>query len=124
LPSLSIIRTLGETLQPRIRERALAAFPVRLEDNYSAQEAGIVALQCPDSALYHTMGESLIVEVIGEDGHACREGEVGRVVLSDLHNFATPLIRYELGDHAEAGGACSCGRGLPTLKRVLGHARK
>ncbi|HSZ74758.1 MAG TPA: hypothetical protein VK779_08055, partial [Rhizomicrobium sp.] len=47
----------------------------------------------------------------------------GRVVLSDLHNFATPMIRYDIGDYAEVGGPCPCGRGLPTLKRVLGRER-
>jgi|HubBroStandDraft_2_1064218.scaffolds.fasta_scaffold13946_2 phenylacetate-CoA ligase len=123
LPSLSIIRTISETLKPRIRERALAALPVKIADNYSSQEMGIIAIQCPESGLYHTMGESLIVEVIGDDGHVCREGEVGRVVVSDLHNFATPMIRYDIGDYAEVGGPCPCGRGLPTLKRVLGRER-
>lgn len=123
LPSLQIIRTISETLKPRIRERALAALPVKFADNYSSQEAGIIAIQCPQSGLYHVMSESLIVEVIGEDGHACREGEVGRVVLTDLHNFATSLIRYDIGDYAEVGGLCPCGRGLPTLKRVLGRER-
>ena len=123
LPSLSIIRTISETLKPRIRERAMTAFPVKFADNYSSQEAGVIAIQCPQSNLYHVMSESLIVEVIGEDGHACSEGEVGRVVLTDLHNFATPLIRYDIGDYAEVGGPCPCGRGLPTLKRVLGRER-
>jgi phenylacetate-CoA ligase len=45
------------------------------------------------------------------------------VVVTDLHNFATPLIRYELGDHAEVGPPCPCGRGLPVLRRVLGRSR-
>jgi phenylacetate-CoA ligase len=53
----------------------------------------------------------------------CAPGETGRVVVSNLHNFAMPLLRYELGDYAEAGGPCPCGRGLPTLKRVLGRKR-
>jgi phenylacetate-CoA ligase len=34
-----------------------------------------------------------------------------------------PLIRYELGDHAEAGAPCPCGRGLPTIARILGRSR-
>jgi phenylacetate-CoA ligase len=44
-------------------------------------------------------------------------------VVTVLHNFATPLIRYDLGDLAEVGPACACGRGLPVLKRVLGRQR-
>jgi phenylacetate-CoA ligase len=34
-----------------------------------------------------------------------------------------PLIRYELGDYAQVGEACSCGRGLPVLDRVIGGLR-
>jgi phenylacetate-CoA ligase len=48
---------------------------------------------------------------------------VGRVVVTPLHNFAMPLVRYALGDYAEAGPPCPCGRGLPVLRRILGRAR-
>jgi phenylacetate-CoA ligase len=35
-----------------------------------------------------------------------------------------PLIRYDIGDTAEIGSAVpSCGRGLPTLRRILGRDR-
>ena len=32
-----------------------------------------------------------------------------------------PLLRYEIGDYAELGEPCPCGRGLPVLKRILGR---
>ena len=63
------------------------------------------------------------MEIVDDDGGPCRPGEVGRVVVTTLHNFATPLLRYELGDFAEVGEACPCGRGLPVLNRVLGRQR-
>jgi phenylacetate-CoA ligase len=90
---------------------------------YSAQEVGAIALQCPGSALYHVHAGSLIVEALAADGRACAAGETGRVVVTDLHNFATPLIRHELGAYAEVGPPCPCGRALPTLARVLGRQR-
>ena len=34
-----------------------------------------------------------------------------------------PLLRYELRDYAEVGPPCSCGRGLPTLRRIQGRTR-
>lgn len=61
--------------------------------------------------------------MLDEDGRPCRPGETGRVVLTTLHNFAMPLIRYEIGDYAEVGEPCSCGRGLPVLKRIHGRRR-
>jgi phenylacetate-CoA ligase len=61
--------------------------------------------------------EAIIVEVVDDQGRPCRDGEIGRVVATPLFNLAGPLIRYEIGDYAEAG-TCECGRALPTLKRV------
>jgi phenylacetate-CoA ligase len=43
--------------------------------------------------------------------------------LTPLHNFAMPLIRYELGDYAQVGDPCPTGRGLPTLARIAGRVR-
>ena len=44
-------------------------------------------------------------------------------MVTDLHNFAMPLIRYEIGDYAEAGEPCPCGRGMPVITRILGRTR-
>jgi phenylacetate-CoA ligase len=43
--------------------------------------------------------------------------------VTPLHNYATPLIRYALGDYAEVGEPCPCGRGLAVLRRIIGRAR-
>jgi phenylacetate-CoA ligase len=45
------------------------------------------------------------------------------VIATPLHNFAMPLIRYEIGDFAEVGQPCICGRGLPVLTRIIGRYR-
>jgi phenylacetate-CoA ligase len=94
-----------------------------IASNYSSQELGYLALQCPECAQYHVQSESVFVEVLDENGAPCSAGESGRVVVTDLHNFAMPLIRYVIGDYAEVGMPCSAGRGLPSLRRVLGRRR-
>jgi phenylacetate-CoA ligase len=43
------------------------------------------------------------------------------VIVTPLHNLAMPLVRYDIGDHAEAGAPCPCGRGLPVIRRILGR---
>lgn len=123
LPALRQVRTIGETLAPALRERTRALLGVGIADCYSSQELGVLALQCPDSELYHLMAEGYIVELLDEAGRPCADGEIGRVVVTDLHNFATPLIRYDIGDYAQAGPPCACGRGLPTLRRIVGRER-
>lgn len=123
LEGLLHLWTTGETLPDDTRDLAKTVFGIAPADLYSSEEVGVIAIQCPESGLYHVMAENLIVEVLDDAGHPCRDGEIGRVVVTDLHNFAMPLLRYDLGDVAEVAGPCPCGRGLPTLRRVLGRAR-
>ncbi|WP_418127853.1 hypothetical protein RG903_12025 [Thermithiobacillus tepidarius DSM 3134] len=123
LPRLREVRMISGTVTSALRQECQAALGVPLTDLYSAQEVGVIGLQCPDSGLLHLQSEHLLVEVLDERGQPCREGEVGQVVVTDLHNFAMPLIRYALRDWAERGPACSCGRGLPTLRSIKGRTR-
>ncbi len=123
IPSLRLISSIGETLSDETRDLARTTLGVEMIDTYSSQELGCVAIQCPEGGWYHVMAEGLIVEVLNAKDNACKEGEAGRLVVTDLTNFATPLFRYEVGDWAEPGPSCSCGRGLPTLRRILGRER-
>jgi phenylacetate-CoA ligase len=123
LPGLEKVWTVSETLPPRVREEASATLGVGIADIYSSNEVGTVAVQCPDGEGYHIMAECLMVEILDPNGRSCQPGEIGRVVVTDLHNFATPLVRYDIGDYAEAGAPCRCGRGLPVLNRVIGRER-
>lgn len=120
---LEHIRTIGEMLSAENRQSASALFHSKVEDLYSSNEVGTIAIECPISGLYHVMADNLIVEILNEDGEHCASEETGRVVITDLHNFATPIIRYDIGDYAEVGPPCSCGKGLPTLKKICGRER-
>jgi phenylacetate-CoA ligase len=53
----------------------------------------------------------------------CPPGKIGRVVVTSLHNYRMPLIRYDIGDLAIAGNTCDCGITLPVIKRILGRNR-
>ncbi|HUO44247.1 MAG TPA: hypothetical protein VMT94_04970 [Burkholderiales bacterium] len=117
------VRVFGETLPSDLRALVREAWGVPVVDCYSASEIDYLALQCPEFEHYHVQSEQNLVEVLDEDGRPCAPGQTGRVVVSTLHNFALPLIRYEIGDYAEVGEPCPCGRGLPVLRRVLGRSR-
>lgn len=123
LPTLRETRTFGEALSDDLREVVRRAWNVPVADMYSADEIGYMALQCPDATHYHVMAEGVLLEVLDRNGRACGPGEVGRVVVTPLHNFAMPLLRYVIGDYAEVGEPCACGRGLPVLTRILGRTR-
>ncbi|MFQ5668733.1 MAG: phenylacetate--CoA ligase family protein [Candidatus Binatia bacterium] len=121
LPKLRELETISEILRPATRAACREAWGVPVVDMYTTREVGYIALQCPEHEHYHVQAEGIFVEVLDEHGRPCTAGEVGRVVVTPLHNFAMPLIRYEVGDYAEVGEPCPCGRGLPVLRRILGR---
>ena len=123
LPSLREVRTFAECLSTETRQACRRAWGQKVTDIYSTVEVGYIALQCPLHEHYHVQSEGVLLEILDDEGRPCAPGQIGRVVVTDLHNFATPLIRYAIGDLAEPGEACSCGRGLPVLRRILGRER-
>ena len=123
LTELKYIRTMGETCTDSLREFVKEVTKLEIQDIYSSQEIGTIAIQCPESGLYHTMDENLIVDILDENDNPVKEGESGRVVVTDLNNYFSPMIRYQIGDYAVRGGKCSCGRGLGTISKILGRNR-
>lgn len=115
--------TFGEIVTPEARKACRDVWGAPVADVYSTQEVGIIAFQCPEHEHYLVQAEGVFVEVLDDDGRSCAPGDVGRVVVTPLHNFSMPLIRYEIGDFAEVGAPCDSRRGLPVLRRVLGRAR-
>jgi phenylacetate-CoA ligase len=123
LQNLREVRLVSEAVDEELRASLQDAWGVTVTDTYSAQETGTLALQCPEHAAYHVQSENILLEVVDANGHACKPGETGRVLVTTLHNFAMPLIRYEIGDYATVGETCNCGRGLPVLTHILGRVR-
>lgn len=120
-PKLRAVTTFSEIVTSDLREQLRETWGVPLQDLYSSQEMGYLALQCPEHDWYHVQSESALVEVLREDGTPCDAGEPGRVVVTALHNFAMPLIRCDIQDFAVPGPPCPCGRALPVLERILGR---
>ena len=123
LSRLRHVRTMGEMLTADVRAACDRLLGVPVVDMYSCQELGYIALQCPTGERYHVQSEVVYVEVVDARGAPCRLGQTGRVIVTPLHNYAMPLVRYEVGDYAEVGAACECGRGLPVLTRIMGRQR-
>jgi len=112
-------------LSDRGRELAERAFGVRPFDLYVAAELGPLGWECPvNRGSLHLNDDVQIIEILDEDGRPVDPGEVGQVVVTQLHALAQPLIRYRLGDlAARPSGQCPCGRGLALLSPVQGRTR-
>jgi phenylacetate-CoA ligase len=124
LRNLRAVLTLGETLTDEARAVIGTGFGAPVHNTYSCVEAGYLASPCPQGHGLHVHSETVLLEVLDEQGRPCGPGETGRVVLTALHNTLTPFIRYEVLDGATLGPErCPCGRGLPLLTHVLGKRR-
>jgi len=117
--------TVAETLTPNRRKLIEEYFQAPIINRYGLREFGSWSAQsCPESPdRFHINTELVVCEVLRDDGTPCAPGETGRVVLTDLHNFARPFIRYDTGDLAvAAAGECACGRGFPLLGQIEGRS--
>jgi phenylacetate-CoA ligase len=98
------------------------AFGPDIFETYGSRETMLIAAECDAHDGMHIQEENVILEVL-RNGSAAAPGCPGDVVVTDLHNFGMPLIRYVNGDVAilAEGGPCPCGRGLAKVARVEGR---
>lgn len=120
-PGLRQVRTVSEVVTDELRDRCREILGVEIVDVYSTQELGYIALQRPDGPGYYAMSDTHVVEVLTDDNRPCKPGEIGRVVVTALHNFAMPMFRYDVGDRALVGESGS----LPyvVLEKIFGRTR-
>lgn len=123
LPHWEKILTFGEVVTPELRADCFRQFGARMIDRYTCEEAGWIALQCPVHDHYHVLSPTCLVELVDEQGHAVPAGVPGRVLVTSLHSYAQPIIRYDIGDVAVGGTSCDCGLKLPVLQRIEGRER-
>jgi len=117
---LNAIITTSEELTSYHRSLIETVFSTKVYNEYGCGEVGTIAFECEHGAL-HVMAENVLVEIY--DGERrCENGEVGEIVVTELNNYAMPLIRYRLGDYAVLSPRmCACGRTLPVLENIYGR---
>jgi len=116
LPTVKLMIVGGAFIGANIRSELEQAYNGHVFEHYGAMEAGTIAFACPDHQGLHSLWPAVILETI-RDGKPCSPGIAGEVVVTNLWNTVTPVIRYSgLGDtavlHPEA---CTCGSPAPRL---------
>ncbi len=112
----------AEPLHDYQRDLIARAFGTPVFNTYGCREFMLIASECEHGGL-HVNADHLRVELgrahsMPADGTRTRQ----EVLITDLHNFGMPLVRYALGDLATPRtGRCPCGRGLPMLAHVDGR---
>lgn len=116
----------AEALLPSDRKQIEEAFGRAVFETYGSREVMLMASECAEHRGLHVAMENVIVEIVvrGENGvRRAAPGEVGEVVVTDLHNHAMPFIRYVNGDLAVAGDEtrCACQRQLARIRSIEGR---
>lgn len=113
--------TTSEVLTAADRILLQDAFGAPVFNEYGCGELGTIAHECPQGRL-HLSEENMLVEVFDGD-RLCAPGEAGELVVTELNNYAFPLIRYRTGDFGSLSDEpCPCGRTLRRLNEVQGRA--
>ena len=108
-------------MTPSMRRQIEAGFGARVYESYGSHEFHLIAAECPETGLLHVNERTVLLEVLNGDGEV-GSGQGGETVITALHSFTQPFIRFRLGDWVERGPApCPCGLPWATLKRVEGR---
>jgi phenylacetate-CoA ligase len=106
-----------EPLHDYMRKEIEAAFGARVYDIYGAVEADPIAGECRSGSM-HFFSYDTNVELLEVAG----SGGAREIVVTPLHNFAMPLLRYRMGDVVlSQAPTCHCGSVLPTIGKIAGR---
>jgi len=98
-----------------------SVFGAKIVDIYGSAEGGCIAWECETCSGYHVNSDMVIVELL-DDGKPVPPGDEGEVVITNLHSYAMPFIRYRQADVAVwAEGPSRCGRGFPLMRVIAGR---
>jgi len=119
----AILMPMAEAVSPEVRE-AFSSVGIPVRASYSSEEVGTIGYECekvPGS--YHVATSNVIVEVIPDEPIRLMGRKVGRVLVTHLHSYATPFIRYDIGDVATLDKVCPCGHNGPAVSNIYGRAK-
>ncbi|MEA3402343.1 MAG: hypothetical protein U9R79_13990 [Armatimonadota bacterium] len=111
-----VVRPIGSVSTARMKRFIGESLGAEVFETYGSNELGCVASECEAHNGLHVATSCFVVEVL-RNGQPARPGELGRLVVTCLDNYAMPLIRYDIGDVGrwyEPG--CECGRNTPLIE--------
>jgi phenylacetate-CoA ligase len=112
-----VVIVTGAAATPPMRLRIRETFAAPLREIYTSRECPLLAWECRHSGDLHTCDDGALVEVLC-DGRPAEPGERGEVVVTNLHAYAMPFVRYRLGDLATRAAPCGCGAAFGALEQI------
>lgn len=122
LKTLRVILSSAEMLKEGTREKLNQTLHCRIVERYADEEAGIMGQQNSHGTEYYLDHSSYLFEMLKMDSdEPAPFGELGRLVITDLFNYAFPLIRYDTGDTGIMASGNERSGGLPYLQSLFGR---
>jgi phenylacetate-CoA ligase len=120
---LKLISVNSETSSKTQRAALANHFGCPVLDEYSTEELGWTAAECAFGET-HVWEDMAHLEILERDrDRPVTAGEQGEIVGTNLHNFATPFIRYRQGDLGSLHkSSCRCGRTFRALRDLVGRS--
>lgn len=119
---MKAIIPISETLSVDARKNLERQFKCHVRAWYSNEENGVMGLQNIEDEGYYIDTESYFYEILKLDSdEPAEQGELGRIVITDLYNYAFPILRYDNGDLAIAEKKENNGRFKLYLKELYGR---
>jgi phenylacetate-CoA ligase len=118
-----LIHLTSEMLDAHTRHLLGQIFPnARLIETYTSTEGGLVAWQCVHDSRWHIAETNVLCEIVDENGLPTTG--LGHIVITDLTNTATPILRYRgLGDLARwEPEPCPCGSTARSIRHLEGRS--
>ncbi len=98
------------------------AFNAEVTNRYGCEEVGLIACECEQHNGMHINTPHIVLECVDDNDNPVPFGTSGKLVITDLNNFAMPLIRYRIEDVGIlTDRQCQCGRALPLLEKLEGR---
>jgi phenylacetate-CoA ligase len=89
----------SEAVTADVRRRVLQAWGIEPVSGYAATEAPTIATSSPEHSELEIAEDVVVIEIVDEGDRPVPPGRPGaKVLLTNLINYAQPLIRYELTD--------------------------
>jgi phenylacetate-CoA ligase len=103
---------------------ALAGIGVPSLSNYSAGEIGPIAFECREhQGFFHVAHTNVVVESDSQLTVMHNGALLGRLLITHLHSYATPIVRYDIGDFGQLEQRCRCGHDGPTISKIFGRGK-
>ena len=89
----------SEALTADVRRRVREAWGIEPVSGYAATEAPTIATSSPEHPEVEIAEDVVVIEIVDENNRPISPGQPGaKVLLTNLINYAQPLVRYELTD--------------------------